>query len=368
MLSRKGWRSAPLSIGRTSQQCLFVFGMLCVATQVGANPVYKCERLKASDMAEDGYYASDINDAGEAVGTAMSYLAIKWNKQREAQVMHRDTFALGTYVNAINNDGIAVGASDIGGPHPEGVTAYKWLPDGNFVKLTKYEGQHTFAEDINDQGVIAGWVSTDGVAEATLWTDSKQTQLKSLELGKSAYAHQLNNHGVVIGAAVKTVDGKEVTRAVRWRDRKVRDLGALPGMDSSDARSINDDGLIVGSSSNADDLNSGTPVAWVNGTIQALNVGGPTPADALSVNRRGEIIGYTSALGAVYWADVNASPLKIEGLIAADKPCRGPDGQAAQLLGVNAINGHGVIAATGRWTTNGSGAVGAFRLTPLKAD
>jgi len=369
MLSSQGWGSKSLSFGRTSRQCLLALGALCVASHAGANPVYKCERLKESELAHGGYFPGAINDADEVVGDALGFLAFKWNKQREAQELQKDRFAMATYVNAINNGGVTVGASNIEGPHPEGLAAYKWLPDGSFVKLSKYSGQHTFAADINDLGVIAGWVSTDGLAEATLWTtDTRQKQLPALEAGKSAYANQLNNHGVVVGEAKKTVDGQEVDRAVRWHGGEVRDLGSLPGMNSSKAYSISDHGLIVGVSADSAVPNATAPVAWVNGgAIQALNLGGSTSGSAVSVNRHGVVIGYTSALGPTYWADVNASPLKVDDLIAADKPCRGPDGQAAQLTGVQAINSRGAIAASGHWAEDGGSTVtGVFRLVPMK--
>lgn len=360
------WTNPLWSIGRAGRQCFVVLGVLGMAHQATASPVYKCERLKESDRAHGHYYASAINDAGEIVGDAMSYLAIKWS-ERQAQVLEKETFAMGTRVNAINNTGVAVGTSVIDGPHPEGPIAFKWQADGSLERLAQYGEERTFANDINDLGVVVGSVYADELSQATLWNGSKRTALPALEAGKSAYANQLNNRDVVVGVATKTVDGLEVERAVRWHKGKARDLGALQGMNSSQAYSVNDSGLIVGSSWNSGASGSPTPVAWVGGVIQAMDKGDGSHGYAVGVNRGGEVIGYTAALGPAYWADVNAAPLKIADLISADKPCRGPDGQAVDLQGVDGINARGAMAATGFWLdANGSTESGGFRLVPLK--
>lgn len=336
-----------------------------------ATPTYQCEPLDLSGYS-DYESPATINNAGEAAGTTGNGdFPVKWDKQRQAHPLQKEDFAERTYVEDINKDGIVVGSSFIEGPHPEGLTAFKWLPDGTPVRLYKAQGEHTAASGINDLVDIVGWHS-DGAGPGPLmpavWNASGRRTLPSVQPGLDTWAQAINNRRVVIGTGDKQVNGKIVQRAARWSNGRLVELGTLPDMENSSALAINDTGLIVGTSYRP--LLS-KPVAWVKGEIQALNLGDGQQqfGSAWSVNRRGEIIGHTGGLGPTYWADVNAQPQRIFALISPDKPCLGPQGQWTWLVIANDINARGVMVVTMAWVgPDGGPRPGAFRLVPVKVD
>lgn len=347
---------------------LTAIGALCIGTQAMAAEGYACERLDSNGVAPQ---TRAINDRNEVVAEfdVWSARSVRWDRKGKAHVLKAPKKASRFQVRDINNSGVAVGAIYMlnqTGDYQAGWTAQKWMPDGTFVALPRLPGQDAEATAINNLGTIVGSGYVVGQPfKAVMWTDAGQTILPALEEGLYADARAINDKGVVVGAASKTVGGEDVLRAVRWRDGKIQDLGTPPGTARAVASAINNDGVIVGTAIGE----TYVPVAWVNGVPKALNTLGSVAGQALSINRHGEIVGYTNATGMSYWANVDAAPVRVTDLISAEHPCVGPApfNVAVTLQSLDDINANGVIAAVGQWTDPVSHFVKytAFRLVPL---
>jgi probable HAF family extracellular repeat protein len=340
-------------------------GVVCLASQALAAPVYQCQLLNPPSGETSGGAPTAINRGGDVIGE-FEYLPRKWDQQNNAQAIGHETFSVGFTMGAINDAGYAVGyASNIIGPHPEGYTGFIWSPDGTGQRLTQYPNQHTAGLGLNNAGVVVGWASTtSGPTKATTWKDGVQKFLPPLQAGKSAEAHQINDKDVIVGESDLTIDGVKRTHAVKWVSRKAKDLGVLPGHVFSSALALNTAGVIVGYSHDGVALQ---PVAWVNGVIQSLTPDQSAGA-AYGVNKRGEIVGSTTALGATYWPQAGAQPVKLDSVILADHPCRSAEGTVIPLSTATAINASGVIVGYGVGTTPwGSNYPAGFRLVPVTA-
>ncbi len=344
-------------------------GAPCISAQAMAAQSYACERL---DWPGDDAQPRAINDRNEVVAEfgVWSERSVRWDRKGTAHVLKAPKKASKSQVRDINNSGVAVGAFYMlnqTGDYAAGWTAQKWMPDGTFVALQRLPGQETYAHGINSLGAVVGYgyVPGQGLFQAVVWTVGGQTPLPALEEGVYSDARAINDKGVVVGGAHKMVDGQEVLRAVRWRNGKTQDLGTPAGTYSAVATAINNDGVIVGTAIGE----SWVPVAWVNGVAKELNRPGGGWGEAVSINRHGEIVGYTGATGYSYWANVDAAPVRIADLISPDHPCVGPApfNVEATLSSVDDINANGVIAAVGRWTDPIShfDMYTAFRLVPL---
>jgi probable HAF family extracellular repeat protein len=118
-------------------------------------------------------------------------------------------------------------------------------------------GAHSYANDINDAGLIAGSSHTaDGQQRATLWTGSTVKNLGTLG-GTYSGAKALNNVGQVVGYA-NTAESNFTNRAVLWDGSSIIDLNSFlaesdlaAGWVLNVANDINDKGWIVGAASNS---------------------------------------------------------------------------------------------------------------------
>lgn len=348
-------------------------GVACLALPALAQPVFQCERLDLPAGNTPGSWPMAINRSGAVVGAfGMSgvgdYRPGKWDQTGQTRPMAYEDGAIGFHLAGINDDGYATGynTSWTGSHWDQPKTGYIWSPDGMASRLTQYENQNTAGNSINNAGVVAGWTSLDSnplFYKATLWKDGAQKYLPPLQAGKRAQAQQINDKDVVVGWSDLTIDGTKTGHAVKWVNRKVKDLGTLPGHSSSAALALNTDGVIVGYSYGV----ASQPVAWVNGVIQPLTAD-QSEGEAVSVNRRGEIVGRTTQLGATYWPQAGAVPVALDSVIAADHPCRSAEGTVIPLDNASAINARGVIVGYSYVTTpEGNVYIAGFRLVPVPA-
>ncbi|WP_374563689.1 hypothetical protein [Ideonella sp.] len=346
---------------------LGLIGTTCLATHVQALPTYECQLLRPVDGVPADSYPEAINRRGDVIGS-FEESPRAWDSTNKGRALTLEPGS-GLYtMGGINDDGYAVGSAIYanGSNGSNRGVSYLWAPDGSYQRLSQHEGQITGVSGINSAGVIAGWTQLyNGPDTATLWEDGQQRTLKPLQSGKSAQAIQINDKGVVVGQAERTVDGVLVTHAVRWRDGRVRDLGALPGHKFSTALALNTFGVIVGYSREDVDVGLTQPVAWVNGVMQSL-ISDQSGGLARSVNKHGEIVGYTQWFGntrAAYWPHAGAEPVAVESLIDWRYPCRSADGQRATLSMATAINAGGVVVAYG--SVSGNYPPIPFRLVPM---
>jgi uncharacterized membrane protein len=278
----------------------------------------------------------------------------------------------------VNNDGLAVGASEY---HP-----ILWR---NGVPITlPFTGSFGSASEINEVGHVVGTVSQ----RATLWTGGPvewtATDLGSFSPGGVSWGRGFNNLDVVVGTGS---GGGYVDWAFVWDD--VHGFQPLPGLDEqfhflSVATDINDAGQVAGwypcfdqgcsgflwdagtlielpfveayGINNAgqvfgvfrdcyeNDCGPSSPRTWQDGVERVLLFpGGTNTAFAYGSNDLGHVVGVAgihSAGGgldaprAVLW--VNTIPTDLNNLLPAESPW--------DLLSARGINEHGAIVGLAR--------------------
>lgn len=150
------------------------------------------------------------------------------------------------------------------------------------------------------------------VFHAMQWGDDGVTDLGSLgDTGNCSNALAVNEKGEVVGTSengrVDPFTGVLQIRAVRWKDGQIKNLGTFGG-NHSFARAINNREQIVGFALNAVPDNFslfavffGGPSAgtqtraflWENGHKRDLHTLGGPDADALFINERGQVTGFS---------------------------------------------------------------------------
>jgi probable HAF family extracellular repeat protein len=307
-----------------------------------------------------------VTDIGTLVGTGKGQFDILVN----------------TVPQAINADGNVIANATGGG---SGWTVPFTFQDGKLKRLGK-EKAISSAEDINDNGEIAGWETSlddrPGLkARAVVWRDGKPVELPTLG-GDAALAHALNNKGEVVGLsevtpgtfdyhpvlwqgdevidlgllrenAGRAVDINESTVIIgnahgkggdlplRWEDGTLEELPLPEGISSGTVFSINDEGTIVGSFNTiAEDASVVTAARWVNGEPELLaSLIEDGPGIAVAINSVGQVVGW-SALD----ADAqNRVAVLWQGEIVTDLNDLIPDDSGYTLTNARAINDAGQI-------------------------
>jgi probable HAF family extracellular repeat protein len=228
----------------------------------------------------------------------------------------------------IASNGTLVGAADTttlcppqGGcfpPDPYVQHAFTWH-DGKLTDLGALPGENTSAIwELNSHGIGAG-NSTDGLVDpftggtggvAVVFYHGQVISLGTLPGGQVSFAQDINNQGQVAGNSSNgTPDpyslfgwGTE-TRAFVWRNGVMHDLGTLGGDDAFEGVQ-NERGQIAGQSytndtPNADSDGSPTldPFLWQNGHMIDLGTLGGDYGNTSWLNDSGEVVGYSSLAG-----------------------------------------------------------------------
>jgi probable HAF family extracellular repeat protein len=217
------------------------------------------------------------------------------------------------------------------------VTAALWTGDA-IKRMPSAPGYVTsLARDVNDQGQVAGWVSTslnpvdsgatvravlythgvakvlgtlggrgseafavdahgrtvgvsdlaDGHRHAFINDGTKMTDLGTLPNGVFSQAFSINAAGNVVGVG----DSKGDHHAVEWRKGHIIDLGTLPGGGSSSAAAVNDKDQVVGFSATNGEYHA---FLYSNGKMQDLGDLGDDPSSASDINNQGDVVGQSS--------------------------------------------------------------------------
>ena len=310
-----------------------------------------------------------------------------------------------------NSDGVGVGTSENGLDDPNTGTAAQdavMFKHGRVINLvTLPGGAESFAQDINDQGQVAG-DSSNGTPDpyslfgwgtetrGFVWQNGAMHDLGTLG-GPDALQYNLNARGQIAGESYTNdtpsadSDGSPTLDPFLWEHGHMIDLGTLGG-DYGNTSWLNDQGEVVGLSNLAGDnafhpflsngrrmidlgtlggssgaafwvSNSGDVVGvaqtpdgswdgflWHDGNMVDLPpVDGAPQSNANSVNDQGEAVGNTqdanfNELDAVLWAGGHAYDLNT--LVAPS---------AVQLTAAQYINDHGDIVSTPSSPTATSG-------------
>ena len=261
--------------------------------------------------------ADDINERGQIVGSSQTHDGDR--VPSHAFLWENGTMTdLGTLggrfseATAINERGQVVGQSQTAKGKLHG---FIWQ-HGKMSDLGALGGGDTQPVALNERGQVVGQSS----GSAFIWQNGTMTGLGKLDLsgyplvcrGKPAtscpprcpgtrcglwgsVAHGLDDRGEVVGMTRTNVSAG---RAFFWRQGKMTDLGTLGGR-SSEALAINDRGMIVGWSDTklvpwtAEQAPGSRPFVWQAGRMTELPVDYATPTRATAITPSGnEILGW----------------------------------------------------------------------------
>jgi probable HAF family extracellular repeat protein len=207
---------------------------------------------------------------------------------------------------------------------------YKVIDLGSLGGPQEYFNAHALgsaygtARVLTDSAVAAGWADTRErdpytkycyifdcyVTHAFRWTHGDFNDLGTLPGGESSSALFISPNGLITGNAQNgkldpLLTGLPETRAVLWRQRTITNLGTLGGYESGGV-SVNDRGEVVGFATNSTPdpcstfylflygSTAGTQtraVLWRNGRIRDLGTLGGPDAIAQVINERGDVAG-----------------------------------------------------------------------------
>jgi probable HAF family extracellular repeat protein len=246
--------------------------------------------------------------------------------------------ALGTFQTRIlDNHGVLIGGADTSQPDPFPnfcfldcfvVHAFRTDKSGQLTDLGALSGGgSSLAQWMSRSGFVAG-VSENGQTDpllpgapevrAVLWHDGGITDLGTLEGGYESAANAVNSEGQVAGVFSNTIPDPNSmfgsgyqTRAFVWQDGVMQDLGTLGGTDAQ-ALLINDRGQVVGWSYTSASPGVGCgylgltlttdPFIWEEGKgMTDLGNFGGTCTTAFDLNNRGQVVGTSNVAGDVIY-------------------------------------------------------------------
>jgi len=157
-------------------------------------------------------------------------------------------------------------------------------------------GTYSEALSINDSGQVVGYADTPQGTRGFVWSASKGMKILKPLLGDAAtFAIQINNNGVVAGySGADPITGPGfLGRAVTWNlNGNPTLVGGLAGFTYSIARGVNDSGEISGISYNTF-ANRESWFRATGGSFQDLGLpSGATASDILIMNNVHQVAGY----------------------------------------------------------------------------
>ncbi len=205
-------------------------------------------------------YATDVNDAGTAVGWADYHVeetgwqerGLRWAADGALTVLAPLPGHQNSGARAVGPDGTAVGTSGLWGQnHP-----VRWLPDGTVQALPSLPGRSGgFAEGINADGVIVG--SSGG--RPVRWNpDGTVTDLGLPPGAVRVYATDVNDAGLI--TLIATDDRNDDRPVVRELDGTFTVLPGLGEGLKGGANALNGTGTVVGLGGDA--RSGGLAVRW----------------------------------------------------------------------------------------------------------
>lgn len=282
--------------------------------------------------------ATGVNDHGVTVGYSMGNptRAVTWDAAGAPSTLPVPAGKSSAWADAINNDGVIVGAAGIHPHNPD--IAVRWNTDGTVIELGDLGGGTARAVSINASGVAAGFAdTTDSGRRAVRWgADGSASVLAPLPGDTDSYASGINAAGVVVGWSKSASD---VQRAVRWNaDGTVTQLST----GESGALAISDAGVITGYVG-MEGMNN-VPAQWSADGAEAKL---PVPAGRYGGSAR------ITADGVVYGHTRSTQDGNSQGTVwGANGPYTLPDLPGGKSSMANGLNASGVAVG---WATNGSG-------------
>lgn len=301
--------------------------------------------LKAMDAGAGFLAVTDMNSAGEVVGTYTSAFArsFLWSTGSGIQDVGAPPGYNGSGsldATAIDSDGSIVGffgalASTCGGS-----------------SSCSFIGRPGALDAIPDAGLSAQGVDSGLVVGSGTWRSVGDY----VSLDGNGVGYDANSSGTIVG---HLAPGGGILKAAYWSSRAAApvDLGTLRDDTMSQARAINDSGWIVGWSGTS--TNPSSPrraFLWRSAAEGMIDLGfypGDTSADAFDINNNGVIVG-KSGYGPVIWDFNGTFPMDYPPEVEPFGPLTVPAGERLTVpITISDHEGHPYTAA---WTGLPSGA------------
>lgn len=290
-----------------------------------------------------------INAAGDIIGVSDGRPTL-WpgNGGPPRQLESFDDGRSGT-PTSINDRGDVVGYSDRG--------AIIWIGGGPPRELPPFgDGSSGIPTGINDRGDVVGYTNTSNGRRGVLWPAGGAPRQLSTLGGVDAFAQGINNSGDIVGWS--HISGVELTpHGALWstHTETIRDLGgSAAGGTKSEALRVNSRGDVIGFSFTPDPEAHAT--IWpAHGEPRDLGTLGGDRSNARDLNEKNDIVGWAStpfnhAHHAVIWPGG-------EGIVDLGNLVEGADQNGGPRSEALAINSAGNIVGWAENTAGGRDAV-----------
>ncbi|MBC8109114.1 MAG: DUF3466 family protein [Anaerolineae bacterium] len=345
-----------------------VVSVVSIASFARAGVQYNITPLD-SPVGTTDVYVTGVNNAGQMVGhmvdaAGISHAAL-WSPSGAHTPLQELTNAAGQASEAyrINNAGQIVGKSKFDANF---VHAVVWNA-GVVQDIGVLPGANggSFAQDINDQGVVAGSSKAVNGQHAFTWTpgDGMKDWGSFNPTSNTNFAgwNAISNSGVMAGTAYVLFSPFKASMA-RPGDRDITNISPIAQFSTGMALAINNHDVIVG----YQNPNSGSPHPAIfngDGTWQDLGTLGLGEGWAEDINDNGVIVGRVMGedenQNFVQRAFVWENGMQSELLTLLNNNARGVEGWTT-LFSASALNDNGVIVGAGLY----HGQIRGFMLTP----
>lgn len=232
--------------------------------------------------------------AGLAVAALLAVVGPAGGRAEAGYYTVADLGNLGTNAPMLTSTGLNAGGAVVG-TYNDGAASAFLAAGGPMASIGNLGGGASYAQGINDNGVVVGYSSTGSGYDVFTYTKAggmvDATATHGVGLSGTAYnfATDINNSGQIVGYA----NPGGGTHAFFYNGTTTKDLGTLAGFgSSSEAFALNNSGQIVGESANSLTATSHA-FLYSGGTMDDLGtIGGSTGSSvAYDINASGEVVG-----------------------------------------------------------------------------
>lgn len=201
---------------------------------------------RPADPFDNNNFARDINENGIIVGRSSA--GWTWNEADGYQILSAINGSSSSSPNAINENDWVVGSSS----SADGTRATVWKPDGSIMNLGLLPDAaqvSSVALGVNDNNQVVGYSGDPlGFSNAFLWSEDDGLVNLGAPGGRSSFANDINNDGMIVGYASFSAGPQQ--RAYMWFEGQAYDLNDFidpgSGWVLTEAYGINELGDIVG--------------------------------------------------------------------------------------------------------------------------